>query len=138
MRRVQDIRGGPLPNKIDPAVPLTWPLRWHYWWNMEQVVDDHGRPYYPNNYKWSVVRHVPDHFNDSQLLIVCRSGIQYPEFVATGHAANWDAAVEAIQTVLHGVNLELEEYYLRPRIEPGARSSSGHSGTYTPTPGGRP
>lgn len=112
-------------NSFDPRVPLTWPLHWSYY--LDRSIDVH----------WNVYREVPHSFDDSALLIVCRSGVRYPELVAQGHAKNEAGAREAIESVLYGVNMLLEEHLLRPRIRHNPNSWGVQSDHYIPTPGGR-
>lgn len=117
--------------QIDPEVPLSWPVTWRYWWSGSAT--DPKAP----NYTWVIQRVIPAHFNDSQLVIVLRGDVRYPEVVATGGATTEEWCVAAIEAALYDLNLALKKWYLTPRIELKNPRASSNSGTYTPTPGGR-
>lgn len=130
------MRRHPEPHKPDPAVPLTWPLHWFFyqqWGRIEEGITD---PFW-----WKIERVMPD-FNKDDLLCVYRLGLHQPRHtVASGFERSFGDTKAAIESALHAANLELETYYLTPRISAHRYTTgtgSSFSGTYLPTPGGRP
>lgn len=126
----------PAKPKFDPAVPLTWPLRWHFYQQWGHEADGIRDPFW-----WSVTRNIPS-FSDSELVIAYRLGTHKPEErIACGYARTMEDAKRAIEAALYEANLALERYYLMPRIDVSnytCGTASSFSGFHVPTPGGRP
>ena len=129
-------RQRPASSAIDPALPLTWPVRWHIFQAWGRTEGDIADPFI-----WNVTRPFPN-FDDDDLLAAYRAGTVRPaETIASGGRRSIDDARAAVEAALHALNLELEAHYLTPRISIDGYTTgttASFFGSYTPTTGGRP